>query len=109
MKNLIRIPFILAVLALPGVALAAVMPGLGSTANVLPLSVTVPAAKPDCWVDHVQVQPGNSSGASGSESVIGNADIGKLETAGHPGSEHRNSRVQRSSACSEQLELLPSK
>lgn len=104
MNKPIRMLFILAALTLPGLLPAASVPGMTADSAALPLSGTVDAGKPDCWVDHVQVQPAPSSGASGNENVTGAAAIGKLESSGHPGSEHRKIKKERSVACSKQLE-----
>jgi hypothetical protein len=104
MINLIRIGLVPITLALSAFTLAAPLPSLSRDTTALPLSATVPTSKPDCWVDHVQVQPGSSSGASGSENVTDAAAIGKLESSGHPGAEHRKPLAKGTTACSGQLQ-----
>jgi hypothetical protein len=104
MINLIRIGLVPVSLALSAFTLAAPLPSLSSDTTALPLSATVPTSKQDCWVDHVQVQPGSTSGASGNKQMTDATAIGKLESSGHPGAEHRKPVAKGSTACSEQLQ-----
>lgn len=106
MKNQIRIRFVLMAMALPGFSLAASIPGTASVISALPQSGTVPTSRQDCWIDHVQVQPGHSPEA-GSANVSQTVAIGSRETSGHPGAEHRKNEPKGSTPCSEQFKRRP--